>query len=215
MGKAFLSHSSLDKNFVEPIAQLLGKNNCVYDKFTFEEGAKTSEEIFKNLEESDVFVYFISNAALESKWVKFELNQANRFLSDNRIKQIYPIIIDSGINHEDERIASFLKKHYNIQHVDNYKIATRKILHQLAKLEFFNYSDLYQSKNYFYGRDAEIKEFKDRFDDVFSNSSVKSIVVSGIPGIGKKSYIQKVLQETKVIAKYYTCYNIIKKVQYY
>ena len=59
MPKVFLSHSSIDKPFVQPIADLLGKNNCVYDKYTFETGLKTIEEIFDGMDKSDIFVYFI------------------------------------------------------------------------------------------------------------------------------------------------------------
>ena len=49
MGRIFLSHSSADKEFVEPIADLLGKTKCVYDKYTFEIGMKTFDEIFQNV----------------------------------------------------------------------------------------------------------------------------------------------------------------------
>ena len=47
MAKAFLSHSSRDKVLVEKIATKLGKNNCHYDKFTFEAGNITLDENIK------------------------------------------------------------------------------------------------------------------------------------------------------------------------
>lgn len=74
MGRAFLSHSSANKKFVEPIAKLLGNDRCIYDARTFEAGMQTISEIFTGLSNTDVFVFFISDAALNSEWVKIELN---------------------------------------------------------------------------------------------------------------------------------------------
>ena len=36
MNKVFLSHSSKQKPFVSAIAKKLGKNNIIYDEYTFE-----------------------------------------------------------------------------------------------------------------------------------------------------------------------------------
>ena len=130
MSRIFLSHSSQDKPFVEPIADLLGKYNCVYDKYTFEIGMQTMEEILSNMVESDIFVYFISDAALKSKWVESELNNAHKLIGtlSNKLAQIFPIIIDPSISHADDRIAPFLREGYNLQRVENYKLAYRKIV---------------------------------------------------------------------------------------
>lgn len=137
MGRIFLSHSSADKEFVEPIADLLGKTKCVYDKYTFEIGMKTLDEIFQNIEASDIFVYFISQTSLNSDWVKEELNRAEELLgAPNKIKQIFPLIIDSSVDYSDTRIADFLKKSYNLQRVDSYVLAYRKILAQCSRIEF-------------------------------------------------------------------------------
>ncbi len=202
MSKVFLSHSSLDKGFVEPIANLLGKTNCVYDKYTFELGMKTMEEIFDSMESSDIFVYFISEQALESNWVKTELNRAQDLLtsSTGKLTQIYPLIIDSSIVHTDERIAPFLREKYNLQRVDNHTLAYRKIMQQISKLEYYRNTLTAKTRDTFYGRDAETMRFKQKIDDI---SSVKSAVISGIPGIGKKSFIQHALIHTKIIKPYY------------
>ena len=74
MIKAFLSHSSTDKeNYVRIVAKKLGKQNIHYDEFTFEEGEKTITEIFKGIDQSELFVFFISNESLNSAWVKKEI----------------------------------------------------------------------------------------------------------------------------------------------
>lgn len=73
MNKVFLSHSSSDKEYVEYIADKFGKDIAIYDNYSFEYGLKTFDEILKSLDVTDLFVIFISNAALESEWVKKEL----------------------------------------------------------------------------------------------------------------------------------------------
>ena len=204
MSRIFLSHSSQDKHFVEPIADLLGRHNCAYDKYTFEIGMKTMEEILSNMVETDIFVYFISNASLESQWVKTELNMAHELtsVSKNRLAQIFPIIIDSTISHTDERIAPFLRENYILQRVDNnYKLAYRKIIQQISKKEYERNRLTSSSYDTFYGRDSEIIKFKQRIDDVMP---IKTAIISGIPGIGKKSFIKHALIQAKVIKPYYS-----------
>ena len=117
MDKIFLSHSSADKNYVEKVVETLGHFKCVYDTYTFELGMPTMDEILKNLDDTDIFVYFISDNSLESEWVKTELKEAyGRLMNSNqRLFKIFPIIIDDNINHEDNRIADFLKKNYNLR----------------------------------------------------------------------------------------------------
>ena len=203
MSKVFLSHSSKDKSFVEPIADMLGKVNCVYDKYTFEMGMRTVEEIFRNMEESDIFVYFISDSALQSDWVKSELNNAHESIgiTQKQLSQIFPIIIDSSVNHTDERIAPFLRKDYNLQRVDNYVLAYRKIAQQISRNEYENNRLTSKCVDTYYGRDSEILRFKQRIDDV---TPIKSAIISGIPGIGKKSFIKHALTQAKVIRPYYS-----------
>ncbi|MGQ1785262.1 MULTISPECIES: hypothetical protein [unclassified Saccharicrinis] len=49
MPKAFLSHSSKDKGYVQVIANRLGKEKVIYDAMTFEEGNRSIEEIISGL----------------------------------------------------------------------------------------------------------------------------------------------------------------------
>lgn len=70
--KAFLSHSSQDKQFVGAVAKELGRQFCVFDEQVFETGNEFKDSIERGLDESSVFVLFASRKALESIWVKFE-----------------------------------------------------------------------------------------------------------------------------------------------
>lgn len=207
MSRAFLSHSSIDKDFVRPIAELFGKDKCVFDEVTFEAAMKNIDEIFTNMDTTDIFVYFISNSSLNSEWVTMELNLAEKKLNFNthKLKQIFPIIIDPKIQYSDERIADFLKKgpdSYNLRHVKNYKLAYKKILSQQFNLKMSRDSKFEERKNLFYGRDLEIKKFKDRYDDC-SRNSMKCLVLSGMEGIGRHSFIREALKSAKIIKPYY------------
>ena len=76
MEKAFLSHSSNDKTLVRHVANILGTHHCAYDEYSFSPGLQTLDEIFREMDESDVFVFFISEKALSSQWVKQEVAEA-------------------------------------------------------------------------------------------------------------------------------------------
>ncbi len=82
--KCFLSHSSSDKeHYVRPLFNELkrsGSERIIYDEMTFEEGMKTIDEINVYLNETSLFVIFLSNASLDSDWVKYELCKAKDLL---------------------------------------------------------------------------------------------------------------------------------------
>lgn len=208
MKKAFLSHSSSDKFFVERVAELIGYNNCIIDACEFEIGMKNIDEIFKGIDKSDIFVYFISEASLESEWVKKELNIANEKIDNfaERQIQIYPVIIDKSILYSDERIAEYLRVgmgSYNIRHIHKPEIVARKIKTQLVKLEMAHNRLFAEKKTYFYGRDKEKMELKSKIDDVLNERGLRCLVVAGIPGIGRKSFINAALKEARIIEQYY------------
>ncbi|MBK7101024.1 MAG: toll/interleukin-1 receptor domain-containing protein [Flavobacteriales bacterium] len=77
MPKAFLSHSSAQKLFVEEVATQL-KDDCLIDSKSFEEGLESLDEILNALGRTDLFVLFIAEEALESEWVRKEIVTAKR-----------------------------------------------------------------------------------------------------------------------------------------
>ena len=76
MNKAFLSHSSSDKEFVRAVASNLGRQLCIFDEQVFDTGATFKESIEKYLDDSSIFVLFVSAEALGRIWVKFEIDEA-------------------------------------------------------------------------------------------------------------------------------------------
>lgn len=206
MGKIFLSHSSKDKKYVSYIADQFGKDKCVYDELCFEIGCKNMDEIVRELDKTSIFVVFLSNEALNSTWVKDELVLAEEYsLSQNKLlSQIFPIIIDSTIDHKDLRIPDFLKsglESYNLRVILDNRVAFRKIKAQQKKLLLENPTTARLLSRNFYGRDTEISEFKSNFE---VKNLIKCMIASGIPNIGRSSFLLECLYSAKIIEDYYT-----------
>lgn len=211
MNKIFLSHSSRDKDFVRPIFDYFGGDKCIYDEMTFEAGMPTLNEILKGIEETDLFVFFISDSSLNSEWVQKEIFFAKKNLeNDNKkLSSIFPMIIDPNIDYADERIPDFLREgfqSYNLRHINTPQLACKKIDTQLVRLLFDSSKKYEQKQNFYYGRDIEKKKFKESFDERDENGrirSIKCLVISGIDGIGRKSYAKAVLKDTELMERYY------------
>ena len=110
MIKCFLSHSSKDKErYVRIVADNLRSDATILDERTFEKGMMTIEEIQKALNETSLFIIFLSRHALESEWVQNELANARELLEQKQLDRIYPIIIDSELTYNDLRIPQPLR----------------------------------------------------------------------------------------------------------
>ncbi len=203
MAKAFLSHSSSDKAIVERIAIQLGKNNCHYDKFTFEAGSYTIEEIFKGLEDTDVFVLFISAKALESDWVQKEISAAEKLLSRNAIERIFPILIDKSINHFDKRIPDWIKKPYNLKVFTNEVLILKKIKQLLRESNFKKYAHLREINNLFVGRNELMQEFERKLINIDNTKPTCIIASSFFEGMGRRTFLRNGLAKTRIIDSWY------------
>lgn len=65
MIKAFISHSSAQKEFVRNLVENLGRDFCIVDCYNFESAYRTINEIYKKIEQSTVFVLLLSRESLE------------------------------------------------------------------------------------------------------------------------------------------------------
>lgn len=203
MAKAFLSHSSSDKDIVERVALQLGKNNCHYDKFTFEAGNITIEEIFKGLEDTDVFVLFISSKALESEWVQKEILKAKQLLSRNIIERIFPLIIDDGIIYSDPRIPEWIRKPYNLRVFSNEVLILKKIKQLLRESNFKKYAHLREINDLFVGRNDIMQEFERRIINIDNSKPTSIIASSFFEGMGRRTFLRNGLVKTRIVDKWY------------
>lgn len=203
MAKAFLSHSGSDKVLVEKIALQLGINNCHYDRLTFEAGNITLNEIFKGLEDTDVFVLFISSKALESEWVQNEITKAEQLLSKRIIERIFPIIIDRTISHTDIRIPEWIRKPYNLKVFSNEVLILKKIKQLLRESNFKRYSHLRDINDLFVGRNDIMQEFERRIINIDNIKPTCIIASSFFEGMGRRTFLRNGLIKTRVIDKWY------------
>lgn len=203
MIKCFLSHSSRDKDsYVRPVAARIRKEVRVLDEETFEDGMITAEEISRHLDESSIFVIFISEPALESRWVKDELAYAKHLFDSDKIKRIYPIIIDQRIRHDDTRIPDWMRESLNIQPILSPSTAARKINARLLELSWNTHPRLRERKEIFVGRNDLIEQIEERLDD-FTRESPIAIIASGLPAIGRKTLLQKALKKANLVRDSY------------
>lgn len=203
MAKAFLSHSSKDKSLVEKIATQLGRNNCHLDSLTFEAGEKTIDEIFKGLEDTDIFVLFISENSLESGWVKKEITKAKQLHDKKIIERIFPLIIDKKITHSDSRIPDWIKKPYNIRIFENEVLILKKIKQFLRESNFKKFTHLKEQNELFIGRHDIIQEFERKLINIDNTKPTCIIASSYFEGIGRRTFIRNGLIKTGITDKWY------------
>jgi hypothetical protein len=202
MNKIFLSHSSSDKDrYVRIIADKFGKDRCIYDEYTFGPGMKTLEEIYSGIDKTDVFVFFISDESLESKWVKKEITEATQKTIKGKAVFL-PIIIDPRIQYNDSRIPKFLKNSYNLQYISKPTIAYKIILQKLREIIWIKHPVIDERENLFVGRHELQSKIEERLDDL-ENPNLITIFAMGMNGIGRRSLLINSIIKANIKEKYY------------
>ncbi|WP_425640955.1 TIR domain-containing protein [Marinomonas gallaica] len=197
MIKAFLSHSSADKNgYVRKVAEWLGKDNIHYDEWTFEEGGKPLDEILSGLGRTDLFVLFLSQNALKSKWVQREILEAKTLLSEDKISKFFPIVIDDITTYKDEKIPDWLRN-YNLKPIKRAVVASKKIHNKLRELSWSKHPELKKRHNMFVGRNDKQDEFEERIHD-FCIEKPSAIFATGLSGVGRRTFLHRALVKTNV-----------------
>lgn len=95
---AFLSHSSADKDFIRQLAtDLTAAGISVWlDEQRIKVGESIPEKISQGLAESDYFLLAVSEASVESEWVKKELNGALINEVQKRAVHVLPLKLDDA-----------------------------------------------------------------------------------------------------------------------
>lgn len=202
MPKAFLSHSSDDKgSYVSVVARRLGKSKVVYDEWTFEEGIPSADEIRRTLSASDLFVLFLSESALESRWVKREILQAKKRLSKDASFEVFPIICDSSLQHDDPRLPEWLRR-YNLRFISRPALAARRVLQRLRMISWKQHPRIKDRQKIFVGRNDILSRIEERLDNVDMNRPL-CLIASGIGGMGRRSTLLRSLIKSNTVESYY------------
>lgn len=199
MNKVFLSHSSSDKgSYVRLVAEKIGLENIEYDEWTFEEGERTIEEIERRIDESALFAFFISEAALKSDWVSGEVSRAKLRLSAQQLKKVYPIIIDPRIKYDDPRIPGWLKDSYNLKLIARPTVAARRLQAKLRELHWQDAPLSKERNSIFVGRNEILADFENRIDNI-DLPKPACVIASGITKIGRSKVIKHALLKSSLI----------------
>lgn len=202
MNRAFLSHSSKQKDLVRLIANNLGKASCVYDEFEFENGMPIYDEIVKSIGSSNIFVLFVSNDSLNSEWVNREITEVKNLIDNGIGKQFLPLVIDNSLNiSTDTRIPNWLKK-YLLKPISDHFLITKKIQQRLRDIAL-DKNPLFKAKaSLFVGRQDIFDLFETKIYSVNDNKP-RSIIVSGLDGIGRRTYLKKAFERDERINSFY------------
>lgn len=182
MIKAFLSHSSTDKEIVEKIKNKITRAWTYFDVDCFEPGEDFREAIVSRIEKTKLFVLFASKASINSSWVKFELDTV--YWESIKTKDIQVLVL----NLDSVDVTKFPKwmQKANIKQIDNIEIATQIILDKLF--------DSIKEDTVYVGRTKETEQFtKDLFAKYSNFPNV--IALSGLEGIGRRTFAKNVISK--------------------
>lgn len=198
MNKAFLSHSSSDKDFVRKVYKEVGAARCIFDECCFENGKSIIDEIVKGISNTDLFVLFISNDSLNSEWVQKEIILADNFVNAHEKKMILPILIDSGIKPDkDSRIPEWMKA-YLMKPCHKEYTAASMIREALRELEYLTNPTYAAKRNLFIGRYREREEMEEALEQSI-DPHYRSIIVNGLEGVGRRTLLMHFLQDRALI----------------
>jgi len=184
--RAFLSHATADKPFVESVARSLGRAAVVFDAYEFATGDDLKEAILTGMERAQLFVLFASKAALQRDWVKFEIAEAEQALAAHRFSQVLTFIIDPDLKIDE--LPEWLKSSLITRQSSPALVASdirRAISLKLAE----------QRPKHFIGRTAEFDLALDTITSFSSPDNRPPLVVYGLSGIGRRSLLDAVARD--------------------
>ena len=183
--KAFLSHSSKDKNFVEAVFRTLGAAQAEYDQATFDVGRLNAENIFSSLERSAVFVLFLSKNSISSPFVTEEQRLALEMRGRGAMRRILILAIDhTSFN----ALPSWLRDINVAQHLSTPKACARRIQTILLQTQ----AEFRSNVRIFVGRNEEKRDLTEALAQP-SGSSPIALAIAGHDGIGRRTFANEVL----------------------
>lgn len=196
--KIFISHSSAQDKLATQIADYIGRDKVNLDILNFEKGTEIVKEIEANIDKSTIFVLLLSDEALNSDWVKQEINIIRLKLMDDEIADFVPVLVDDKVKVEDARFKEKPFKwtlNYLLKRVLSPKMVARLVSRRLIQQRFDNDKTAREKERLFFGRDKDISELKIRLFEDTSNSK-RAIIVSGLDHVGRKRLLKEFILQT-------------------
>jgi tetratricopeptide (TPR) repeat protein len=152
----------------------------------FEAGRSFIEQIRSAVAGSDVFVLFAGRNSLRSLWVKFETQEAEELLRAEILKSALVLIIDRETRPSD--LPKWMQRSL-VEHVLSPSAARRVIEHHLNRLRGLEQEPL------FIGREGLLSEFSEKLIPAPESSPPHLLVVGGLPGIGRRTFLGRGLRD--------------------
>lgn len=188
MGKIFFSYSWAQEALVTEVADSLGRDFVIQDKYNFEEGNKLDDEMKNKIKKAEMFVLFLSKDSINSKNVRLELDFVLRLVASKSII-FCPILIDDTFEISSDLGDYDWIKEYLLTFTTNVPRIKRTIKHKIRSLWCEKFG---VRARFFKGRLLEKNEITRDF--YFSvDGTRRAVIVSGIPNIGRKSLLIDIL----------------------
>ena len=184
MTRAFLCHSSVDKDYVRIVAKRLGRGQVAFDEFSFAPGQDFRDEIRRHLDRADVFVFFVSRASLDSVWCQFELDHAELKRMGGGIEAQLAIIVDPTVSYSE--LPAWMTNARAVRRTRPTQ-AARDVEQALFSVQ------APEQRRPFVGRQDLSKTFTARL--LGQEYEPRILVLTGLEGVGRRSHLSRVSQD--------------------
>jgi len=185
--RAFLSHSSKNKDFVRKVYDNLGSSLAEFDERTFQAGDFNIAAIEAGLKRSDLFVLFVTPASLSSGYVEIEAMLAQEHLAQRKIKKILTFCLE---NTRPENLPGILSNIAAVRRITSPEAISRTIRSSLVDLSLEN-GDTVRP---FVGREDEKSEISLKLSDP-EKSTPAALMLSGVDGVGRRTLAKKIFED--------------------
>ena len=194
MVKVFLSHSAQQEELATKVAENIGRDVVFLYEYSFDPAVSLTNEIKQKISDSNIFVLFLSKAALDSPWVKMEIETIIPRLFVKDILFV-PFIVDEDIKPADVISQYDWMREYNLVLFTNAQRIAMVIKSHIAKVSGGKLFSGQMRSMRFVGRAKELNQLT---NDSVSSPSCRAMIVSGFPQSGRRrlllEFISRVLQ---------------------
>ena len=223
--KVFISHSSSDKPFVRKLKNDLNLNgiDTWYDEDELLPGDSLMDKLNFALESSSHFMIVLSPISVKSDWVKYELENALKFVEQETLEKIIPILYRpceiptplKNLLHADLSKEIVYLRHGTLEFLDdNYyiklKILVRSVQQVKSQLQSTDKDEIIGKNSLKYKDTAELIELQYK---IIGYKSISNFLANQIPPKIRDAYNKKELSEFDAVVlprqmeKYLGAYN--------
>lgn len=184
--KAFLSHSSKDKDFVSIVYNHLGPVLAEYDECTFD-FTMNVKAIRSAIARSDVFVAFISKNSISSSFVKEEYRQALEAVGRGGLHSVMIFALDET---SYKALPGWLKEINVVTRLTSPQACSRRIQARLMEVD----ASRHDSEMIYLGRESDEAMMRKSLA-VPPTSMPLALHVVGHHGIGRRTFLEKTLRK--------------------